>query len=358
MNALAPGAVIGILGGGQLGRMLATAAARLGFDVHIFTDETDSPAARVAARTIVADYDDAAALAAFARGVGVVTSEFENVPAATAEALIGAGAIVRPNPRVLAAAQDRIDEKTLFQSLGIDTAPFAPVETRAGLDRALDAIGMPAILKTRRLGYDGKGQARIMTPAEADGGFAAMAGQPAILEGFCAFEREVSMVAARGADGAFACYDLVENVHEGGILRRTTAPARCAGEIGARAADIARRVADALDYVGVIAIEFFLMADGSLIANEMAPRVHNSGHWTLDACACDQFEQHIRAVAGWALGPTDRLCDAEMTNLIGDDALAWERYAADPSARLHLYGKREARPGRKMGHVTRLFPRG
>ncbi|HWA00621.1 MAG TPA: 5-(carboxyamino)imidazole ribonucleotide synthase [Caulobacterales bacterium] len=354
MKALPPGSTIGILGGGQLGRMLAIAAAELGFDVHIYTPEANSPAARVAARTTVAAFDDADALARFASQVDVVTTEFENVPADATRALVTAGARVHPNPEALAIAQDRVAEKNFFNACGIATAPYAPVDSRADLDAALARIGAPAILKTRRLGYDGKGQARIATLADADAAYAALGGQPAILEGFCAFEREVSIVAARTIHNAFAPYDLVENVHAHGILHRTIAPARVDARVQEQAAGLASIVGDALDYAGVFAIEFFLMPDGSLIANEMAPRVHNSGHWTLDACIASQFEQHIRAVADWPLASPQRLCDAEMINLIGDDVTAWAALAAEPNSKLHLYGKHEARPGRKMGHVTRL----
>jgi 5-(carboxyamino)imidazole ribonucleotide synthase len=348
--------VIGILGGGQLGRMLAMEAAALGFDVHIYTPEEDSPAERVSARATVASYDDAVALAAFARDVAVVTTEFENVPAATAEILIASGAVVHPNPRALALAQDRVAEKKLFASLGIATALFAVVDTRDDLSAALKAIGAPSILKTRRLGYDGKGQARIASPDEADAAFASIGKAPAILEGFCAFEREVSVVAARGIDGSFAAYDLVENIHQNGILARTIAPATCSKAIANAASAMTQRLAEALNYVGVITLELFVMPDGALLANEMAPRVHNSGHWTMDACGASQFEQHIRAIAGWPLASPARLCDAEMQNLIGADADAWQALSADPNARLHLYGKRDALPGRKMGHVTRLKP--
>lgn len=354
MSTLSPGAAIGILGGGQLGRMLAMAAAKLGFDAHILTPEQNSPAARVAAKTIVADYDDAAALLAFAEGVDVVTAEFENVPAATASALVAAGVEVRPNPRALEWAQDRIAEKKLFESLGFQTAPFADVLTREDLQAGLARIGAPAILKTRRLGYDGKGQARIAKMEDADAAFEALGGQPSILEGFVQFEREVSIVAARGLDGAFAAYDLAENIHKNGILHSSAVPARVSETSAVLAENFAKRLGDALDYVGVFAIEFFVMENGDLIANEMAPRVHNSGHWTEAACEVSQFEQHIRAVAGWPLGPTRRLADADMLNLVGDDVDSWAALAADPNARLHLYGKREARPGRKMGHVTRL----
>jgi 5-(carboxyamino)imidazole ribonucleotide synthase len=351
---IAPGSAIGILGGGQLGRMLALAAAQLGFDVHIFTDEPDSPASRVAARTFVGNYLDRAALADFARRVQVVTTEFENVPAETAQALIDAGARVAPSPRALAVAQDRFDEKSYFQSAGIATPPFKAIGSQEDLDAAIAEIGAPAILKTRRLGYDGRGQIRIDSADDARGAYAKL-GAPGILEGFCAFEREVSIVAARGADGAIAFYDLNENEHAGGILSRTTLPAQVSASVTVGAQNAARRVLEAFDYVGVLTIEFFVMRDGTLIANEMAPRVHNSGHWTIEGALTSQFEQHIRAVAGWPLGPTTRIADIEMLNLIGEDANAWPQLAADPSARLHLYGKRDTRAGRKMGHVTKLI---
>ncbi len=353
MSPLPPGRTIGILGGGQLGRMLSHAASQLGFDVCIFTDEPDSPASRVSARTFVGNYLDHAALADFARRVDVVTTEFENVPAETAEALIGAGAIVRPSPRALAAAQDRVDEKTFFNALGIATPPFAAVASQDDLDAALARIGAPAIVKTRRLGYDGRGQLRINTLADAAGAFAKL-GAPGILEGLCAFDREISIIAARGADGAIAYYDVCENEHVGGILSLTTLPARVTDDITEGARRAALLVLEALDYVGVLTLEFFVMPDGALIANEMAPRVHNSGHWTIEGALTSQFEQHIRAVAGWPLGSTTRRCAIEMENLIGADAENWQALAAG-DARLHLYGKRDARGGRKMGHVTRLI---
>lgn len=354
MSALPPGSTIGILGGGQLGRMLAHAAQRLGFDVVIYTDEEDGPAARVAARTIISDYKDRAALSLFAHEAQIVTSEFENVPAATAEILREAQARVAPPPKALAIAQDRFDEKTFLMNKGIATPPFAPVASQDDLAIALERIGAPAILKTRRLGYDGRGQLRIMTPADAEGAFAKL-NAPAILEGFCPFEREVSLIAARGADGAIAFYDLCENQHENGILARTTLPARVGAEVEANARAAMTKALEALDYVGVLTIEFFVMQDGALIANEMAPRVHNSGHWTIEGALTSQFEQHIRAIAGWPLGPTTRIADIEMLNLIGEDANDWPALAADPDARVHFYGKREARAGRKMGHVTKLL---
>lgn len=353
MSPLPPGSTIGILGGGQLGRMLAIAAAQLGFDVAIYTDEHDSPASRVAARAHVGEYSDRAALAAWARGADVVTTEFENVPAETAAALIEAGAQVQPNPHALAVAQDRFDEKSFFASSGIATPPFAAVSSQADLDAALNEIGAPAILKTRRLGYDGRGQIRIETPADAEGAYEKL-GAPGILEGFCAFEREVSIIAARSADGAIAYYDLCENEHAGGILSRTTLPSAAPPDIHIAARAAAKSVLEAFDYVGVLTIEFFAMPDGAIVANEMAPRVHNSGHWTIEGALTSQFEQHIRCIAGWPLGSTKRIAAIEMTNLIGEDANAWAKIARQPSAHLHLYGKRAARDARKMGHVTRL----
>lgn len=356
MTALPPGSTIGILGGGQLGRMLATAAAQLGFDVCIFTDEPDSPASRVSAKTFVGNYLDHAALADFARRVQVVTTEFENVPAETAEALIKAGARVAPTPAALAIAQDRFDEKSYFLSAGIATPRFKAISSQEDLDAAIAEIGTPAILKTRRLGYDGRGQIRIKSAADAKGAYEKL-GAPGILEGFCGFEREVSIIAARAIDGSIAFYDLNENEHAGGILSRTTLPANVSAQTVVDAQKAARSVLEAFDYVGVLTIEFFVMPDGSLIANEMAPRVHNSGHWTIEGALTSQFEQHIRAVAGWPLGPTTRVAGIEMLNLIGEDSNAWPQLAADPTARLHLYGKRDARAGRKMGHVTKLTSR-
>ncbi|MEQ1619568.1 MAG: 5-(carboxyamino)imidazole ribonucleotide synthase [Terricaulis sp.] len=352
MSQISPGKTIGILGGGQLGRMLSQAASQLGFDVCIFTDEPDSPASRVSARTFVANYLDAAALADFARRVDVVTTEFENVPAQTADALIAAGARVAPNPRALAIAQDRVDEKSFLNSLGIATPRFVAVNSQVELDVALTEIGTPALLKTRRLGYDGRGQIRIDTLQDARGAYEKL-GAPGILEAWCAFEREISIIAARGVDGATAYYDVCENEHAGGILSRTILPACIDAGTERSAREAATAVLSALDYVGVLTIEFFALPGGALVANEIAPRVHNSGHWTIEGAATSQFEQHIRAVAGWPLGSTQRRCDVEMINLIGDDAQQWATLAADPNARLHLYGKRDARTGRKMGHVTR-----
>jgi 5-(carboxyamino)imidazole ribonucleotide synthase len=335
--------------------MLALAAARLGLRVAVYAPEADPPAGQVAAAHVRAGWDDAEALARFAEGCDVVTVEWENVPEG-ALAACAAAAPVRPSPRAVAAGQDRLEEKRFLAGLGLSVAPFAAVDDAASLAAALAEIGAPAILKTRRLGYDGKGQARIMASAEADAALAAMAGAPAILEGFVRFRREVSVVAARGADGRTVCFDPAENLHEGGILRRSTVPAALSPTREQAAKAAAEAVLSALDYVGVMGVEMFETETG-LVINEIAPRVHNTGHWTLDACLIDQFEQHVRAVCGWPLGDGSRHSDAVMTNLIGDEAEAWAEIAADPALALHLYGKAEARPGRKMGHVTRLSPR-
>jgi 5-(carboxyamino)imidazole ribonucleotide synthase len=348
---LAPGGVIGILGGGQLGRMLSMAAARLGFRCHIYEPGADCPASHAAWRTTTAPYEDADALFAFARSVDVVTYEFENVPAEALD-LIEAEVPIRPGRRALAISQDRLPEKEFVANLGLATAPFAAVETQGDLAAALGRIGTPAILKTRRLGYDGKGQARIMAPEDAPAAFAALAGAPAILEGFVRFSREVSVIAARGLDGSVACYDPGENLHEGGILRTTTIPARLTPAERSDAVLIAARMLNALDYVGVMGVELFLTGS-DLVVNEFAPRVHNSGHWTQNGCLIDQFEQHIRAVAGWPLGDGRRHSNVIMENLIGDDIRRIPEIAGTGAA-LHLYGKSEAREGRKMGHVNRI----
>jgi len=350
-----PGGTVGILGAGQLGRMLAMAAPRMGLRARLYAPEADPPAAHVAPVTRGA-WDDADALAAFAASVDVVTLEFENVPLGAVETLAPL-VPVRPGARALAVAQDRLTEKRFLNEAGARTAPFAPVEDAASLGAALAALGLPAILKTRRLGYDGKGQARLNSAADAPAALAAMGGAPAILEGFAPFAREVSVVIARGADGATRAYDPGENVHRDGILRTTTVPAALDADAAARAVAVATRIVDALGYVGVLGVELFHMPDGAFWVNEIAPRVHNTGHWTINACAVDQFEQHLRAVCGWPLGDPRRHCDAVMENLIGDDDAAWPRLAAEPGAALHLYGKAGARPGRKMGHVTRTTPR-
>ena len=354
MTRLSPGATIGVLGGGQLGRMLAFAAGALGFDVHIYTPEEDSPASRAAATTTIGAYDDLARVADFARACDVVTYEFENVPAAAARAVAEAGALLRPGARALEVAQDRLAEKEFAQSVGVPVAPFAAVTNAADLAAAGAALGGfgRGVLKTRREGYDGKGQRTVADPRALDAAWDALGRRPCVLEAFVPFRRELSVIAARGADGAVAFYPLNENIHRDHILHRTIAPAQADAQTAARAQEMARALLEGLDYVGVLTAELFETGDGALLLNEFAPRVHNSGHWTIEGAATSQFEQHIRAVAGWPLGDPAPLFRCEMTNLIGHDVDAWESLAAEPDAHLHLYGKRSARPGRKMGHVT------
>lgn len=354
---LPPGSTIGILGGGQLGRMLCKAAARLGFQSVVLTPEADAPAAQVASRTFVRPYDDVDALSELAAIADVVTYEFENVPVTPVRELLERrGTLVRPSTRALEVAQDRAEEKRFLRDAGVRTAEYAVIDTAPDIENALGRLGIPALLKTRREGYDGKGQAWVKAPGEARAAFAAIGRAPAVLEAKVSFVRELSVIAARGVDGATSVFPLSENRHEDGVLRRTLAPAEATASTVAAAADIAIRILEALEYVGVLAVELFELADGDLLVNEIAPRVHNSGHWTLDACMTDQFQQHLRAIAGWPLGSTEAIARAEMINLLGDEVDRWQAFAADPTARLHLYGKREARSGRKMGHVTRLSP--
>ncbi|MEG6507496.1 5-(carboxyamino)imidazole ribonucleotide synthase [Methyloligella sp. 2.7D] len=357
-DPLAPGGVIGVLGGGQLGRMLSVAAAQLGLKTHIYADGPDSPASQVADKTVIGAYDDAEKIAAFAAEVDVVSCEFENVAAAALEAA-ASKAQLHPPARSFATTQDRLIEKQFVESLGIAVAPFAKVDSVADLKEALQTIKAPALLKTRRFGYDGKGQAMVRGADQAEEAFAAIGSQPAILEGLVAFEREISVLVARGRDGALGFYDPIENQHQDGILAVSRAPATVGDECADAARDIAGKIAAALDHVGVLCVEMFHCPGDSpeLVVNEIAPRVHNSGHWTLDACLVSQFENHIRAIAGWPLGATGRHSDAMMTNLIGDDAGKWREFAADERMAVHLYGKAEARPGRKMGHITRIFPK-
>lgn len=354
-DALAPCARIGILGGGQLGRMLALSAARLGLDVVIFDPEPDCPASRVAVETITAAYDDLDAVAKFAASVDAVTYEFENVPAATAAAA-AEHAPLRPGALALDVAQDRVTEKTFLNEHGAQTVAFRPVSTLEELHTAISELGLPAILKTRRFGYDGKGQAVIREMSDAEDAFAAMNGQPAILEAFADFTVELSIIAARGLDGEVAAYPLSENRHSGGILRESFVPAEISEDLSRQAFAMAASVLKALEYVGVMGMELFALKDGTLLVNEIAPRVHNTGHWTQDACTVCQFEQHIRAVAGWPLGDPAPHSSAQMINLIGHDADGWESWLRSRKAVLHLYGKRETRPGRKMGHVNVLGP--
>lgn len=353
-KAVPPGGTIGILGGGQLGRMLALAAARLGLKTRIYCDNPDSPAFQVCDAHTVGTFDDLAAVAAFAAQCDAVTFEFENIPSATV-AHIAQTTPVYPGARALEVTQDRFVEKSFVQSLGLTTPRFGVVDSEAEARGRFDDYRGRAVLKTRRFGYDGKGQAKPKSAGDAAAAFATFKGAPCIMEAFVDFAFEASVVAARGRDGSFAAYDPPENHHENHILARSIVPGRLTAKQGEEAKEIARRIATALNYVGVFAVELFVLEDGSLLVNEIAPRVHNSGHWTLEACAVSQFEQHIRAVAGWPLGDPVRHADAVMENIIGDAALDWESYARRPGA-LHLYGKREARAGRKMGHFTQVSP--
>lgn len=363
MKPLQPNNVIGILGGGQLGRMLSLAAASLGLKTHIYCPDDDCPASQVASQFTKAAYTDEAALAAFAQTVDVVTYEFENVPVKAVAILETACATVRPGATALEKAQDRLIEKEFIRSLGVATADFHGVDDLASLEEGLKRVGRPAILKTRRLGYDGKGQTRI-TDKDIDlhasfekavaFAWAEVGAAPSILEAFVPFKKEISIIGARGADGVARLFDPIENVHADGILKTSTAPAQVSAETAQQAQNATVKILEALDYVGVIGVEFFVLPGGGIVANEMAPRVHNSGHLTADACAVSQFEQHVRAVAGWPLGDPSRHSDAVMENLIGDEIEQWCDIVQTPNACLHLYGKDEARPGRKMGHVTRL----
>lgn len=352
-ETLKPGATIGILGGGQLGRMLSVAASRLGFRCHIFEPGAEPPAGQVAWKVTTAPYEDEAALTAFAESVDVVTYEFENIPTAALD-LIERLRPIHPNRRALAISQDRLQEKAFLNGIGLATAPWAAVEDIASLEAALATIGTPSILKTTRLGYDGKGQARIKAPGDAPAALAAMAGAPAVLEGFVGFSCEISVIAARGLDGSVSCFDPGENVHRDGILHTTTVPARISPALRSDAVLIAAKILNALDYVGVLGVELFVTPKG-LLVNEIAPRVHNSGHWTQAGCTVDQFEQHIRALAGWPLGDGSRYADVEMLNLIGDDIAQVPTLAKEPRTQIHLYGKAVAKPGRKMGHVNRVL---
>jgi 5-(carboxyamino)imidazole ribonucleotide synthase len=351
---LPPGSTIGILGGGQLGRMLALAAAPLGFTCHIYAPEGDNPAFDVAVAYTTAPYEDEEALLRFAKSVNVVTYEFENVPVETVT-FLEQHVPVRPGSKALGVAQDRIREKNLARSIGATTADFAPIANLGDLRTAVARQGLPGILKTTRMGYDGKGQVKINAGADLATAFAAMNGQTAIYESFINFKSEVSVIVARGADGKTACYDVAENVHRNHILHTSTVPAKISAELAAEAVFIAQRMVEALDYVGVMGVELFV-GDDVLYVNEIAPRVHNSGHWTMNACAVSQFEQHIRAIAGWPLGSTRRHSNVVMTNLLGDDANTWAALAQEPGTAIHLYGKAEAREGRKMGHINRLSP--
>jgi 5-(carboxyamino)imidazole ribonucleotide synthase len=348
-------ATIGILGGGQLGRMLALAAAQLGFKCHVFAPNPDSPAFDVVHRVTCADYTDTQALDRFAGNVDVVTYEFENVPAETAT-FLAARVPVLPDPQVLATTQDRLAEKIFVTGLGIRTADFAAVAEPGELVAVIERIGRPAVLKTRRFGYDGKGQVTIRNGSDPQAAWRDVGGQPCILEAFVPFEREVSVIAARGRDGRVECFDVTENEHRDHILKVSRVPAALSDVTAQEARRIAGAIAQAFDYVGVLAVEMFVQRNGmELLVNEIAPRVHNSGHWTLDGASVSQFEQHIRAVAGWPLAKPIRRGRVEMINLIGSEVEDFQRWLEVPGATVHLYGKAAVRPGRKMGHVTRVF---
>jgi 5-(carboxyamino)imidazole ribonucleotide synthase len=355
---LPPNATIGLVGGGQLGRMSALAAARLGYRCHILTREEDSPAGQVSAAVTISDYTDPESLKAFAAAVDVISFEFENVSAEGLD-LLASLRPVRPSPAVLRISQDRVAEKSFVNGRGVRTAPWRPVRSLVELDAAVAALGLPAVLKTTREGYDGKGQAMLRVVDDLAPAFERLVPKPLILEGFIDFAMEISVIVGRGEDGAVSSFDTVENRHRSHILDMTLAPARVPVAVGEAAQAIAREIAVGLDLVGLLAVEMFVDAEGGVLVNEIAPRPHNSGHWTIDACPMSQFELHIRAIAGLPLPPATRHADAVMKNLVGpEEAALWPRVLATPGFIPHLYGKREARAGRKMGHVTRLFPKG
>ncbi|MGY3618487.1 5-(carboxyamino)imidazole ribonucleotide synthase [Bradyrhizobium sp. USDA 10063] len=355
---LKPGDTIGILGGGQLGRMLAMAAARLGLKCQVFSPDPDSPAFDVVQHATCAEFADVEALELFANDVDVITYEFENVPSGTA-LVLAARRPVLPSQKILETTQDRLIEKDFITRLGIGTADYADVSSLETLRAAIARIGLPAVIKTRRFGYDGKGQAMVREGDDIDQVWEELGTKSAILEAFVPFEREISVIAARSSDGQVECFDVTENEHRDHILKISRAPAAVPGELAAQALSVAEKIAHALNYVGVLGVEMFVVAgkDGpTVLVNEIAPRVHNSGHWTLDGASISQFEQHIRAIAGWPLGKPIRHGAVTMTNLIGDDILSYEEWLTVPGATVHLYGKGPPRPGRKMGHVTEVAP--
>ncbi len=359
MTPVLPGATIGVLGAGQLGRMFAIAARRMGYRVHTFSPDTDTPTGQVADVEVTAPYEDLDAVRAFARAVSVVTFEFENVPAETAAAA-AERAPVRPGGHVLHATQQRLREKAFLAGAGLPLAPFAPVRSFAELEEAIDRLGTPAVLKQAAWGYDGKGQVWVDHPEEADAAWAVVGETESVLEAAVSFEKEVSVVAARGADGAFAHFGVIENEHREQILDVSVSPAELPERLAAEAVEVARAVMEALDVVGVLCVELFVTTDGRLLVNELAPRPHNSGHLTFDACLTSQFEQQLRAVCGLPLGATERLRPAAMANLLGglwrDAEPDWAAACAFPDVKVHLYGKSEARPGRKMGHLVAMAP--
>ena len=356
-GAIPPGGVIGILGGGQLGRMTALAAARLGYRCHIFAPEANGPAAQVSETQTIADYDDHAALARFAAAIDVATYEFENVPVSSIER-VQELVPVRPGPQALSAAQDRLVEKSFLRGIGIPTVPFSEIADAAALARAVDAMGRPTVLKTARLGYDGKGQVFIGPDTDVDDAYRAMGARRGVLEKWIDFRLEVSVIVARDIEGTIAAFDTTENRHVNHILDTSIAPARISAAVSDRARRLAEKIAAALDLVGLLAVEFFVTRDDEVLVNEIAPRPHNSGHWTMNACRTCQFEQFVRAICGQPLGSPVRYADAVMTNLIGARVNEWPDWLRIPDAHLHLYGKTEARAGRKMGHVNRVYPLG
>lgn len=353
-TVLAPGSTIGILGGGQLGRMIAQAAASLGYRTHVYAPEINPPAAQVATQTTTAAYEDRDALARFAADCAVVTYEFENIPVEPVSFLAEL-LPVRPNPRVLRITQDRLNEKDFLARIGVPTTRYRGVSAFARLAEVVAEVGRPCVLKSSRMGYDGKGQAKIVDESDIATAWRQMGASVGIVEKFVDFTYEASVIVARGLDGGMSCFVPVQNRHENHILAETIVPAPLSPEAQAQAQDLARKIAEAIDLVGILCVELFVGADGALLVNELAPRPHNSGHWTLDACVTSQFEQLVRAICGLPLGSTERLADCVMQNLIGDQVSAWPEILKDPRAKLHLYGKVDARPGRKMGHVTRLL---
>jgi 5-(carboxyamino)imidazole ribonucleotide synthase len=352
---LAPGSTIGILGGGQLGRMTALAAAQLGYRCHVFADEPDSPTAQVCGAATVAEFTDGTALDRFAAAIDIATFEFENIPAEAVRRVAGLKPVL-PRPEILEITQDRLREKDFLRSIGVETAAYRKILGPATLDRALRDFGYPAVLKTVRLGYDGKGQVMLTPDINIEEAWRRMGGEIGVLEGFVDFSCEISVIVARSAGGACATYPAVENQHVNHILDTTIAPARIPAETATRAEVIARHIAERIDLVGLLAVEMFVTENGAIIVNELAPRPHNSGHWTIDACVTSQFEQLVRALCGLPLGSIEHHSDAVMKNLLGSAVEGWREALNDPLAKLHLYGKTEIQPGRKMGHVTRLVP--
>lgn len=356
IERLSPNATIGVFGGGQLGRMTAMAAARLGYRCHVYAPDADGPAAQVSTASTVADYDDAAALEDFAGAVDVATLEFENIPVEAVRRVANITPVY-PQAGILEITQDRAREKSFCAQIGVATASWAEVKDSDSLERAVESIGRPAVLKSARFGYDGKGQAGIETTTDLSHALRSVGAERCVLEGWVDFACEISVIVARAGDGAMATWPAAENHHVRHILDTTIAPARVSGEVADRADGIARQIASEIGLIGLLAVEMFVTRDGDVLVNELAPRPHNSGHWTIDACATSQFEQLVRVVCGLPLGSTERHSDAVMKNLVGDEVDSWPNLLAEAGARLHLYGKAETRPGRKMGHVTRLSPR-